>query len=111
MRSRGDGNLRVTDLERFDRNYQRSEERYGPVDFRLIVFNGMYRQPADERAKHPPFGGGNVVEETEDRGICLLSVQQLLEAIEAVRNSELTTDQAFGKLHHPGVADLPGLAA
>ncbi len=111
VRGRGDGNPLETDLERFNVNHGRATERHGSADHKLLIFNGMYRQPSDQRAKYPPFGSERVVQEATDRGITLLATQQLLTSIEAVRNGDLASEQFFQRLMRPGVASLPTSSA
>ena len=106
VRSSGNRNAKKTDVERLDDHYREAEARYGSTTSKVFLFNGMYWRPADERARHKTFDKPTV-EGAEDRGVCLITAQQLLGCIEAYRTGELTLDAFIGALSQPGLFRLP----
>jgi hypothetical protein len=106
VRARGTRNAQVDDVERFDENYQWSNERFGPAEVKVFVFNGMYWRTLQQRTANPAFSD-DVVSEAVGRGIGLISTFQLLELIEGFRNQEMSRDQVIGALSRPGLFEVP----
>ena len=106
VRSSGNRNARVDDLERLDDNYKLAAERYGKAKSKILVFNGMYSRDPAKRKQNPAFGTG-IIREAKVRKIGLVSTQQLLEAIEAHRNEEMTQEQFVKALRAPGLFQEP----
>lgn len=106
VRGSSNRNAKVEDLEKLDDNYERAEERYGETDSKVLVFNGMYGRDAEERRRNPAFSQ-LIVDEAKIRDIGLLSAEELLRAIEAHRNDEMTVERFVEALRRPGVFQPP----
>jgi hypothetical protein len=106
VRSSGNRNSQVRDVERLDENYELAAKRHGEAKSKILVFNGMYWRDADERRGYSTFGT-DVVDEAKIRGIGLITTQQLLDAIEAYRNEEMTREQFIQALAQPGLFHEP----
>jgi hypothetical protein len=106
VRARGTRNAQIDDVEQFDDNYERSNERFGPADVKIFIFNGMYWRSHAERTAYPAFSD-DVVSEATKRGIGLISAFQLLEVIEAFRNEDISREQVIEALSRPGLFEIP----
>lgn len=106
VRGSSNRNARIQDLEKLDDNYERAKKVHGGTDSKLLVFNGMSGQEAEERGRNPSFSQ-LVVDEAKIRGIGLLSAEELLRAIEAHRNEEMPVDGFVEALRSPGVFQPP----
>jgi hypothetical protein len=93
-------------LERLDDNYERAKRMHGESDSKLLVFNGMFGQDAEDRRRNPTFSQ-LVVDEAEIRSIGLLAAQELLRAIEAYRNDEMKVEGFLEALRRPGLFKPP----
>ncbi len=93
------------DLDRFSRNLRKTDTEPLQLNARVIVFNGRCTYSMDERRRTPTFSS-TVVEEATDRGICLISTFQLLQAIEAFWEGELARESLVAALQKPGLFDL-----
>ncbi len=100
VRGSGNRNARVADLEKLDENLERMAA--GECNHKLLIFNGMYLRPDDQRFKSPPFAK-DVVDEAETRGIGLLTTARLLEWIEAFSARELSTQGLLAELSRKGL--------
>lgn len=106
VRGSSNRNARIQDLEKLDDNYERAKKVHGGADSKLLVFNGMFGQEAEERRRNPSFSQ-LVVDEAKIRGISLLSAEELLRAIEAHRNEEMPLEEFVEALRSPGVFQPP----
>lgn len=97
-RNRG---ARVDDIERLDDHADAVTQRYEPPDFKLFVFNGMYRRGPESRTDDALFSN-HVADEARGRGVTLISALRLLQAIEARRNDEITSEGFIDLLKSPG---------
>lgn len=103
VRSAGNRAARIgTDIEPLDDHAETVTQTYGQAAGKVLVFNGMYRRPSEQRTEGLLFSN-QVADEARERGITLLSTQRLLEAIAAHRNGELGTDAFAASLTQPGV--------
>jgi len=103
VRSAGNRAARVgTDLEPMDDHAERIAQAYGQPTAKILVFNGLYRRPPEERAEEALFSR-QVADEAQGRGITLLSTRRLLECIEGVRNGDITVDEFASALSRPGI--------
>ena len=62
----------------------------------------MFGRDAEHRRHNPTFSKG-VVQEAKTRSISLISSGQLLRAVEAYRNDEMTVEQFVEALGKPGL--------
>jgi len=106
VRGSSNRNARIQDLEKLDDNYERAKRVYGESDSKLLVFNGMFGQEAEERRVNPTFSQ-LVVDEAKIRGIGLLSAEELLRAIESHRNEEMPVERFVEALRSPGLLQPP----
>jgi hypothetical protein len=106
VRSRGNRNAQKTDVERLNEHYAEAVARHGPVNCKVLLFNGMYWRDPAERARHKTFDRPTV-EEAEATGVCLVTAQQLLACIEAHRDGDLTVEALVSALSRPGLFALP----
>ena len=106
VRARGTRNAQIEDIEQFDDNYEKSNERFGPAEVKIFVFNGMYWRPFQQRTANPVFSDDVVLEATKRR-IGLISTFQLLDAIESFRNEEIGGEQVIEALSQPGLIQFP----
>jgi len=106
VRSRSNRNAQKTDVENLNDHCAEAEARHGPVNCKVLLFNGMYWRDPSERARHKTFDKPTV-EEAEATGVCLVTAQQLLACIEAHRNGDLTVEALVSALSRPGLFALP----
>lgn len=106
VRARGTRNAQIEDIEQFDDNYEKSNERFGPAEVKIFVFNGMYWRTFQQRTANPVFSDDVVLEATKRR-IGLISIFQLLDAIESFRNEEIGGEQVIEALSQPGLIQFP----
>jgi hypothetical protein len=99
-------NARINDLEQFDDHYETDSKRYGAAASKILVFNGKYGRPEDERLRDATFSR-QVISEAETRGVTLIDTRDLLDAIDRIRSGDLTVGQFMEALARPGRLTLP----
>ena len=65
VRARGTRNAQIENIEQFDDNYEKSNERFGPAEVKIFVFNGMYRRTFQQRTGNPAFSDDVASEATK----------------------------------------------
>lgn len=96
-------NARVDDLERLDDHCETAAGRYGSATSKLLVFNGRYGRPEEERLRDSTFSS-LVIEEATTRGITLVDTRGLLQAIDRIRCGDLSVEDCVSILGRPGMA-------
>lgn len=106
VRSSGNRGAHKNEIESMDEHLPAMESKYGAANSKLFIFNGLYNRPPEARTDKAMFNQP-VIEEAEMRGTTLLSTFQLLDAIEARRNNEITDDEFIEALKNAGVFQPP----
>lgn len=106
VRGSGTRNARTADLEKFIRNLEKYPSELQDQTAKVLVFNGRFTRPPQVRAQQDEFSV-DVVDEATTQGIALISARQLLNAVEAHRNGELTEEQFAKALSTPGGCIFP----
>ena len=99
-------NARIDDLQHLDDHYEVTSGRFGRAQSKILVFNGKYGRPEAERLRDATFSS-QVREEAETRGITLVDTRDLLDAIDRIRNGDLSEQEFIQCLAKPGRLTLP----
>lgn len=99
-------NAKIADLEQLDDHYETASTRYGQAKSKILIFNGKYGRPEDERLRDATFSS-HVIDEAITRSITLVDTRDLLDAIDRIRNGELREQKLTGCLRTPGRLALP----
>jgi hypothetical protein len=99
-------NAKIGDIEQLDDHYETATTRYGEAKSKILIFNGKYGRPEDERLRDATFST-HVIDEARTRSITLIDTRDLLYVIDRLRNGELAGENLIDRLATPGRFVLP----
>jgi hypothetical protein len=100
VRASATGNARRDDLTRFERNFTRSQARFGSVEGKVLIFNGMFAREDTDRNPGAAFSD-DVADEAGRLGILLVTTSDLLALVGALRENSVSLEAVLESLHSP----------